>query len=95
MLPSPLIMLSTGRVIKTCFTKGGVPAAIITRWIDDGEADEIELENLAMMLAGIISDTEVARHLYNEKINGDQGGGGEAKTESEGRDDPLTPARPD
>lgn len=80
----------TGRVLRTCFEKGGVPAEVIKRIVDEGQSDEIEMGNLALMLCGLISEADVARHIFNEKVNGD---GGEKK-ESERRDDPLTPARP-
>ena len=77
----------TGRVFRTCAEKAGVPADVIKRLIDDGEWDETELENLAVMLASIISDADVARHMQT-----DNGADGEKRTE--GRDDPLTRARP-
>lgn len=47
----------TGRIIRTCAEKSGVPKDVLDKLMDNG--DERDLETLAIMLASIVDPAEV------------------------------------
>lgn len=49
----------TGRIIRTCAEKSGVPSEVIEKLMEDG--DEKDLETLAVMLASIAEPSEPAK----------------------------------
>jgi len=69
----------TGRIIRTCAEKSGVPTDVVAKLLEDG--DEKDLETLAIMLASIVDPAEVAAAV--EKPAGQDEGA-----------DPLTPPQP-
>lgn len=57
----------TGRIIKTCAEKSGVPQDVVDRLLSDG--DEEDLATLALMLASIVDTTEKKTDV-SEKTDG-------------------------
>jgi hypothetical protein len=57
----------TGYVFRVCAKRAGVPPHVITRMVDEGDVEELDMESVALMLAGIYNPHDVARQLAKRR----------------------------
>jgi hypothetical protein len=87
----------SAHVFRTCCEKAGVPEDDLVREIDEGEADQIAVENMALFLAGIVDPGEISARLEKSTKSNAKGTGAgdtDAGESEDPEDDPANPSDP-